>query len=225
MSRIAVVEDEAALAESLAYALEREGHQVQIISDGLDALEKLLTVPPDLVILDRMLPSLEGLEVCRRVHRHFPNLPILILSARAEPEDRIEGLRAGAEDYVVKPFSLKEVQARIEILLRRNRETTSTEVLEAGPFKLDLVSGKFYLDGQEQHLSPKESDLLTILLETPGGLVRREHLLSRVWGEDFVGDPKTVDVHIRWLREKIEADPGRPRYLKTVRGRGFRLEL
>jgi DNA-binding response OmpR family regulator len=225
VSRITLVEDEEAVAESLVYGLELSGHTVEVIGDGLDALERLLVDPPDLLILDLMLPSLNGLEVCRRISKHHPSLPILILSAKGEPDDRVTGLEAGAEDYVVKPFSLREVQARVEILLRRVTTADDGDFLCAGPFRLDRAASKFFVSKREVHLPRKEMALMTLLMQNVGRVVSRDDLVCEVWGADFVGDPKTLGVHLRWLREKIESDPSNPKYLKTVRGRGFRLDV
>lgn len=226
MSRIAVVEDEEDVAEALAFSLRRAGHTVDLIGDGLDALEALIPEPPDLLVLDLMLPGLDGLDICLRLRRRHPALPILILSARGEECDRVRGLEAGADDYVVKPFSLREVEMRISALLRRsNLPPPQGGLLLAGPFCIDEQAGTFTISDRPVHLSPKELALMRLFLQRPGKVIPREELLQEVWGEDFVGESKTLDVHVRWLREKLEQDPSRPQHLKTVRGRGFRLDL
>ncbi|MEW6276993.1 MAG: response regulator transcription factor [Candidatus Eremiobacterota bacterium] len=223
MARIALVEDEEAVAQSVAYGLRRVGHDVEILDDGEEAARRLSSRAPDLVVLDVMLPGLDGLEVCRRLRDGYPELPILILSARGEEEDRVRGFESGADDYLVKPFSLRELEHRVSSLLRRSRHA-GDDALAAGPFRLHPRSGIFTVDDQPVHLSPREMDLMSVLMERPGQIVPREELLERVWGKDFMGEAKTLDVHVRWLRSKLEANPSQPRYIVTVRGRGFRLD-
>jgi DNA-binding response OmpR family regulator len=174
-----------------------------------------------------MLPGLDGLEVCRRLRGRYPRLPILMLTARSEEIDRVVGLESGADDYVVKPFSLRELEARVKALLRRASHDSPREdnaVLEVGQFVLDRRAATFTYSGKPVALAPREMDLLAILMERRGTVIAREDLLSEVWGEDYVGEAKTLDVHIRWLREKVEEDASTPRHIVTVRGRGYRFD-
>lgn len=233
MARIVIVDDEENVAEPLAYRLRALGHDVAIYQDGRIALERLLAQPPDLLVLDLMLPGLDGLEICRRLRPHQPTLPILMLTARGEEIDRVVGLESGADDYVVKPFSLREMEARVKIWLRRASPDSAAlpqpaaraaTILSCGPFVLDRRSGVFTRSGAVVDLAPREMELMALLMEQPGEVVAREELLRKVWGEDFLGEPKTLDVHMRWLRVKLEEEPAKPCHLVTVRGRGFRLD-
>jgi two-component system response regulator RegX3 len=226
MAKIALVEDEETVADSVAFALGRAGHEVQIFSNGLQAADTLSRQAPDLVILDWMLPGLDGMEVCRRLRSRHPRLPVLMLTARGEEIDRVLGLEAGADDYVVKPFSLRELEARVKALLRRAAppppEPDSNIVV--GRFAIDRAAGIFTIDGQPVALAPREMELLTMLMERAGVALSRDELLRSVWGADFVGEGKTLDVHIRWLRSKLEPDPGQPQHIVTIRGRGYRFD-
>ena len=181
---------------------------------------------PDLLILDVMLPRLDGFSVCR-ILRQESDIPILMLTARQDEVDRIAGLELGADDYVAKPFSLGELLARVRAIMRRTdrQPTGSREVLDAGALRVDTGSRRAWRAGAELTLSQKEFDLLTCLIRNRGMALSRDVLLERVWGYDFLGDSRTVDVHIRWLREKVETDPGRPMYIQTVRGVGYRFEI
>ncbi|HNW94587.1 MAG TPA: response regulator transcription factor [Anaerolineaceae bacterium] len=232
--KILVVDDEISLQETLAYNLTREGYQVEVAGDGNQALHLARTSKPDLVILDVMLPGLDGFEVCR-ILRQEANLPVLMLTARDDEIDRVVGLEVGADDYLAKPFSMRELIARVKALLRRvrlTREDMVTEKQEAEQPKLitfdnlviDLTRREVKLDDKVLPLKPKEYELLLFMGQQKGRLLTRELILERVWGWGFVGDSRTVDVHIRWLREKIEPNPETPQRIVTVRGAGYRFE-
>ena len=223
MPTILLVEDEMTLSETLRYNLEREGYSVLVASDGVQGLELARRERPDLVILDVMLPRLDGFSVCR-ILRQESDVSILMLTARQDEVDRIAGLELGADDYVSKPFSLGELLARVRAIMRRTdrRPGDNREVLDAGLLRVDTGSRRVWREGAELTLSQKEFDLLTCLIRNRGIALSRDVLLERVWGYDFPGDSRTVDVHIRWLREKIEDDPGKPAYVQTVRGVGYR---
>jgi DNA-binding response OmpR family regulator len=225
MATILLVEDEAVFADTLRYNLEREGYSVLMASDGVQALELARQHHPALVILDIMLPRLDGFSVCR-ILRAESEVPIIMLTARQDEVDRIAGLELGADDYVVKPFSLGELLARVRAILRRGRREGSLrrETLQAGELKVDTGSRRVWHGQSEITLSAKEFDLLVCLMHNRGIALSRDLLLERVWGYDFIGDSRTVDVHIRWLREKIEADPSHPTFIRTVRGTGYRFE-
>ena len=226
MPTILLVEDEKTLADTLRYNLEREGYSVIAVGDGVQALEHARNDQPDLVILDVMLPRLDGFSVWR-ILRQESDLPIMMLTARQDEIDRIAGLELGADDYVLKPFSLGELLARVRAVLRRSdrRPSSNRQVLEAGSLRIDTGSRRAWRAGQEIALSQKEFDLLVCLMRNHGIALSRDVLLERVWGYDFIGDSRTVDVHIRWLREKIEAEPGKPAFIQTVRGVGYRFEI
>ncbi|MGB9633235.1 MAG: response regulator [Chloroflexaceae bacterium] len=226
MATILLVEDNTTLAETLRYNMEREGYGVLVASDGVQGLELARRERPDLVVLDIMLPRLDGFSVCR-ILRQESNVPIMMLTARQDEVDRVAGLELGADDYVSKPFSLGEMLARLRAIMRRSERQPrlGREVLEAGALRVDTSSRRAWREGQELALPQKEFDLLTCLIRNHGIALSRDLLLERVWGLDFVGDSRTVDVHIRWLREKIEPDPSRPRYIQTVRGVGYRFEV
>jgi DNA-binding response OmpR family regulator len=231
--KVLVVEDEPTLLETLEYNLARQGYQVYTAADGLAALEIARRERPDLVVLDILLPGLDGFEVCRTLRREM-NVPILMLTARADEVDKIVGLEVGADDYLTKPFSMRELLARIKALLRRVRlireelaaggETVSTEKLTFGDLVIDLARREALLNGAPLRLKPKEYDLLVFLARHRGIALSRDLLLERVWGWDYDGGSRTVDVHVRWLREKIEADPTDPARIVTVRGVGYRFE-
>jgi DNA-binding response OmpR family regulator len=225
MSTILLVEDDPILSETLRYNLEREGYAVINAPDGVVGLERARRDQPDMVILDVMLPHLDGFSVCR-ILRQESEVPILILTARQDEIDRIAGLELGADDYVAKPFSLGELLARVRAIMRRSdrRINALREVLDAGTIRLDTGSRRAWRDDVELNLSQKEFDLLACLMRNRGIALSRDVLLERVWGYDFLGDSRTVDVHIRWLREKVEPDPGKPTYIQTVRGIGYRFE-
>ncbi len=231
-AKILLVEDDRILRETLTYHLEHQGYTVVGVGDGLSALEKVRTEQPDLILLDVMLPGLDGFEVCRRV-RETLNVPIIMLTARAEESDKVLGLEWGADDYVTKPFNLRELQARIKAHLRRESRLRSEgeagEMGEARPLVfgdlvVDLVRHEVTRAGERLDLKPKEFELLVFLMRHRGMVLSRELILERVWGWDFAGNTRTVDVHIRWLREKIEANPSEPQRIVTVRGIGYRFE-
>jgi DNA-binding response OmpR family regulator len=226
--RVLIVEDEANLAEALRYSLEAEGYHVMAAADGLRGLELARGDSPDLVILDVMLPGLDGLELCRLLRRES-DVPVLMLTARGEEVDRVVGLELGADDYVTKPFSMRELLARVRAMLRRPRTGTTPasvphQVLRAGELELDVEAHRARLGGQELDLKPREFDLLALFMGCPGRAFTREQILDRLWGHDYVGDVRTVDVHVRWLREKTEASPSNPARIITVRGVGYRFE-
>jgi DNA-binding response OmpR family regulator len=232
--RILVVEDEPTLLETLEYNFKRQGYEVSTAADGLSALKVARSDQPDLVVLDVMLPQLDGLEVCRLL-RQESSAPILMLTAKAEELDKIVGLEVGADDYMTKPFSMRELMARVKALLRRVRLTrehieaadgdSDTEVrLAFGDLTIDLPRREVRLAGKSVPLKPKEYELLLFLARHRGMVLSRDVLLQRVWGWDFVGNSRTVDVHIRWLRKKIEEEPSSPQRIVTVRGAGYRFE-
>ncbi|MBX0327324.1 response regulator transcription factor [Oscillochloris sp. ZM17-4] len=226
MSTILIVEDETTLAETIRYNLEREGYSVLIASDGVQGLEQARREQPDLIVLDIMLPRLDGFSVCR-ILRQESDVPIMMLTARQDEVDRIAGLELGADDYISKPFSLGEFLARVRAIMRRSERQPRAggrEVLEAGALRVDTSSRRAWSESRELTLPQKEFDLLTCLVRNRGIALSRDLLLERVWGLDFIGDSRTVDVHIRWLREKIEPEPAHPRYIQTVRGVGYRFE-
>jgi two-component system response regulator ResD len=223
---IQVVDDDDALAEVVVGYLTRAGHQCTHAADGKVALRQIADATPDLIVLDVMLPEIDGLEVCRRVRAEHPHLPVIMLTALGEAEDRIAGLELGADDYVTKPFSPRELVLRIESVLRRSsssRETTSG-ILQAGKITVDPAGRRAMRDGEELSLTVRELDLLTYLMTHPGRAFNREQLMSEVWGWTY-GDQSTVTVHVRRLREKVEDDPTNPTLIRTVWGIGYRLEL
>jgi len=221
--KILVVEDEETLREMLAFNLRNAGYQVITAGDGAVALDMARAERPDLVILDLMLPELDGLTVCRSL-RHSSDLSILILTARTGEMDKIIGLESGADDYLTKPFSLGELLARLRALLRRTGPRAAGDEIRADDLTLNLISHRAILRGQELALSPKEFNLLAELMRHRGAVLSRDLLLTRVWGYDFYGDSRTVDVHVRWLREKVEVDANSPTRIVTVRGIGYRFE-
>lgn len=225
--KILLVDDDSALVEGLSYSLKREGYEVAVAADGLRALECVREEQPDLIILDIMLPQLDSFEVCRILRAAGAKVPILMLTAKAEEVDKVVGLELGADDYLTKPFSLRELVARIRALLRRAqmvKEAAQDEVLHYGDLEINVSSRTVRRGDSLLELSPKEFDLLVFLVKNRGQVFSRDVLLERVWGHDWVGDPRTVDVHIRWLREKIELDPANPRRILTVRGVGYKFE-
>lgn len=222
MPKILLVEDEAPLAETISYNLREEGYKVQVVSDGLSALDSIRTEKFDLVLLDIMLPGMDGLEVCRCIRRES-NVPILMLTAKSREIDKVVGLEVGADDYITKPFGMLELIARIRAALRRFRtETQSQELLVAHGVELDVTRHRVTVEGREVELRPKEFQLLHLLLANRGRVMERRVLLDRVWGEDEYIDPGTVDVHIRRLREKVENDASDPQRILTVRGIGYK---
>jgi DNA-binding response OmpR family regulator len=232
MPDILVVEDDTALRETLVYNLSRQDYTVRSVGDGLSALKAARQAQPDLILLDLMLPGMDGIEVCRLLRQEM-NIPILILTARDDEIDRVIGLEIGADDYITKPFSMRELMARVKAHLRRERlirqevapsDKTVHEVLEFANLRIDLSRREALLDDAPIALKPKEFDLLVFLARHRRQALSRQFLLERVWGWDFAGGTRTVDVHVHWLREKIEPDPAHPSRIVTVRGSGYRFE-
>jgi len=223
-TKLLIIEDEVTLRETLAYNLTQEGYQVTQSGDGAEALELARADKFDLIVLDIMLPGLDGLSFCR-ILRKEQTTPIIMLTARGGEVDRIVGLESGADDYIVKPFSLGEFLARVRAVLRRTPSVSlQTDRIESGDLTLDLAARRVSVGEREIKLSHKEFDLLSALVRNKGAVLSRDLLLEQVWGYDHVGDDRTVDVHVRWLREKIEADPSDPQRIVTVRGVGYRFE-
>jgi len=221
---ILIVEDDDTVRETLALNLRAEGYEVREAKDGQAGLDAARAEAPDLVILDVMLPVLDGLTACR-ILRKESAVPIILLTARGTETDKIIGLETGADDYVVKPFSLGELLARVRAGLRRGSASRRVPTELAGAdVRLDLSARRVFLAGGEVNLAPREFDLLATLMRDKGAVLSRDLLLSRVWGDDYPGDPRTVDVHVRWLRQKLEADPSDPQRITTVRGVGYRFE-
>ncbi|MGC2485215.1 MAG: response regulator transcription factor [Acidimicrobiales bacterium] len=225
--KILIVEDEASFIDALTVGLEREGFEVAIARDGQQGLTLFQNGHFDIVLLDLMLPKLSGLDVCRSI-RATSNVPIIIVSAKGEEVDMVLMLEIGADDYVTKPYRLRELVARIRAVLRRRRDTEnsdSEEVITLGNVRLDIDARRCFVDDTEIKLRKKEFALLRLLLENPGRVLTREVLIDRVWGSDYVGDTKTLDVHIKRLRTLIESEPKSPLHISTVRGVGYRYEV
>lgn len=231
-SRIMIVEDDRTLLGVLKYNLAKDGYGVVTAIDGAQALEVARSEKPELIVLDIMLPKLDGFEVCRILRREM-TVPILMLTAKIEEVDKVVGLELGADDYMTKPFSMREFLARIRAMLRRTemmkQEIASSKevkpsVVKVGSLEIDPVRHQVSLSGSVLDLSPKEFDLLAFLASNQARVFSRDYLLEKVWGYDYAGDTRTVDVHIRWLRQKIEVDPAHPRHLLTVRGVGYKFE-
>lgn len=226
--RILLADDDDMIVDVLRYQLEREGYQVLTAGDGQQALALAQAARPDLVLLDVMMPKLQGWEVCRELRR-TSTVPILMLTARGEEMDRVLGLELGADDYIVKPFSFRELLARVHAALRRAAysqppaEPPAERPISLGDIAIDLRRHAVTRGGAPVALSPREYELLVALHQAAGAVINRHELLDRAWGEQWIGNPRTLDVHIRWLREKLEEDPARPRLILTVRGAGYRL--
>ncbi|MEQ8672758.1 MAG: response regulator transcription factor [Aggregatilineales bacterium] len=228
MVKILIVEDEETLIRNLADKLRAEGFKVVTAMDGESGLEKVRTETPDLVVLDIMLPGLDGLSICRMI-RHdtaTSHIPIIMLTARGTEVDKIVGLESGADDYIVKPFGLGEFLARVRALMRRapGRPLLQQDELISNDLRLNLTARRVFMEEEEVKLSNKEFDLLAELMRNRSAVLSRDLILTKVWGYDYFVDKRTVDVHIRWLREKIEDDPSNPRRIATVRGVGYRFE-
>jgi DNA-binding response OmpR family regulator len=233
--KILVVEDEPALQETLVYNLEKQGYQVEATGDGRAALDLARENKPDLILLDIMLPGMDGFEVCRTLRREM-NIPVLMLTARDDEIDRVVGLEVGADDYLTKPFSMRELMARVKAQLRRSAvireelekiksvEAAAHDVLTSGNLSINQTRREVMLADEPLALKPKEYELLLFLAQHRGQMLSREFILERVWGWDYIGDSRTVDVHVRWLRQKIEIDPANPSRIVTVRGGGYRFE-
>jgi two-component system response regulator RegX3 len=223
-TRILLVEDEQSLADSVRYNLEREGFTVVVAADGRRAIERFRDDPPALVILDLMLPELSGLDVCRMI-RAESEVPIIMMTAKDSEADKVTGLELGADDYVTKPFSIRELVSRVRAHLRRSRMSSDVrpeEILEGGPVTMDVDRHEVRVSGSVVAFPPKEFELLEAFLRRKGRLLTREYLIDEVWGPDYFGDTKTLDVHVKRIRHKIEADPHRPARLVTVRGLGYK---
>ena len=225
MTRILVVEDEESFSDPLSYLLRREGYEVAVADDGPAALEEFDRNGADLVLLDLMLPGLPGTEVCRQL-RTRSNVPVIMLTAKDGEIDKVVGLELGADDYVTKPYSSRELVARVRAVLRRGTEpeTPVPVAVEAGPVRMDVERHVVTVNSRRVDMPKKEFELLEILLRNAGRVLTRMQLIDRVWGSDYVGDTKTLDVHVKRLRSKIEPDPANPRYLVTVRGLGYKFE-
>ena len=229
MTRILVVDDECSIRGLVKFNLEKAGYSVDCLDDGLKAVKSVMEKPPDLLVLDLMLPGMDGLEVCRHLRQQEKTrmLPIIMLTARVEEIDRVVGLEIGADDYLTKPFSPRELVARVKSLLRRSQGNQVQS--EAPPMQIDRGNLIVYperfeavLNNEVLELTPKEFQLLVKLAANPGKVYTREYLLEKIWGYEFAGDTRTVDVHIRHLRQKLERDPGQPEMIETVRGIGYR---
>jgi DNA-binding response OmpR family regulator len=231
---ILVVEDEPALRDTLTYNLKKDGFTVEAVGDGRSALESARRLKPDLIVLDLMLPEIDGFEVCRILRKEMIT-PILMLTARDDEIDRVVGLEVGADDYLTKPFSMRELMARVKAQMRRSRllreelaKSTETQKqqqkLKFDNLIVNLTRREVTLNDAPLALKPQEYELLVFFAEHKGQMLSREFVLERVWGWDFIGDSRTVDVHVRWLRQKIEDDPGKPKRIVTVRGGGYRFE-
>ena len=230
---ILVVEDEPSLQETLVYNLKKEGYKVEAVGDGREAVELARKLKPNLIVLDLMLPGMDGIEVTRTLRKEM-NTSILMLTARDDEIDRVVGLEVGADDYLTKPFSMRELMARVKAQLRRERlireemtqqnTETAQEKFTFGNLVINQTRRETTLNDTPLRLKPKEYELLLFLAEHKGQMLTREFILERVWGWDYIGDSRTVDVHVRWLRQKVEIDPAKPERIITVRGGGYRFE-
>ena len=225
MTRVLVVEDEESFSDALTFMLEREGYEVAVAADGNVALEKFEKSGADILLLDLMLPGLPGTEVCRQI-RTRSQVPIIMLTAKDDEVDKVVGLELGADDYVTKPFSSRELLARIRAVLRRNGELEELlpAAIEAGPVRMDVDRHVVTVRGEQVSMPLKEFDLLEILVRNSGRVLTRAQLIDRVWGSDYIGDTKTLDVHIKRLRAKVETDPAHPVHVVTVRGLGYKYD-
>ncbi|HEX5938448.1 MAG TPA: response regulator transcription factor [Actinomycetota bacterium] len=223
-TRILVVEDEGSLADTVRYSLEREGYVVAIASDGRRALDRFQTEHPSLVILDLMLPEMSGLDVCRQI-RQVSTVPIIMVTAKDSEADKVSGLEIGADDYVTKPFSVRELVSRVRAHLRRagmREEAPADEILIGGPVELDTAKHEVVVRGERIGFPPKEFELLETFLRRQGRLLTRDYLIEEVWGPGYFGDTKTLDVHIKRIRNKVEEDPHKPAHVVTIRGLGYK---
>jgi len=223
--RILVVEDEVSLADTVRYNLEREGYLVSLATDGRSALERFRAEPPALVILDLMLPEVSGLDLCRTI-RSGSDVPIIIVTAKDSEADKVAGLELGADDYVTKPFSMRELVSRVRANLRRARplvpEEATSDVISVGPVVMDVGRHEVAVRGEAVPMPPKEFELLEAFLRRRGRLLTRDFLIEEIWGADYFGDTRTLDVHVKRLRRKLEQDPHHPQHLLTVRGLGYK---
>ena len=226
MPKILVVDDEHLLVKGIKFNLENEGYEVETGSDGEEAVEKARTGRFDLIILDLMMPKIDGLQACMKI-REFSTVPVIMLTAKSEDADKLMGFECGADDYITKPFNILELKARVRALLRRalqaEKQERSANRLERGPIAIDVGERSAWKDGQSVELTAKEFDLMELFLRNPGRVYSRENLLNLVWGYEYIGELRTVDVHIRRLREKLEPDPGNPEYILTKWGVGYYL--
>ena len=226
MPKILVVDDEHLLVKGIKFNLENEGYEVETGSDGEEAVEKARTGRFDLIILDLMMPKIDGLQACMKI-REFSTVPVIMLTAKSEDDDKIMGFECGADDYITKPFNILELKARVRALLRRalqaEKQERSANRLERGIIAIDVGERSAWKDGQSVELTAKEFDLMELFLRNPGRVYSRENLLNLVWGYEYIGELRTVDVHIRRLREKLEPDPGNPEYILTKWGVGYYL--
>lgn len=221
--KVLVVDDERLIVKGIKFSLEQDGMDVDVAYDGQEALDYALAGTYDMILLDIMLPKLNGLEVCQQI-RENSDVPIIMLTAKGDDMDKIMGLEYGADDYITKPFNILEVKARIKAIMRRmepRREADRQQMLESGDMRLDCQGRRVYIDDKEIRLTAKEYEVLELLMQNPNRVYSRESLLELVWGVDYPGDVRTVDVHIRRLREKIEKNPGEPRYVHTKWGMGY----
>ncbi len=224
--KILIIEDEENILEAVKYTLTQEGYDVFTSVDGEDGLEKAQEIKPDLVLLDVMLPKMDGFEVCRILRKDL-EMPVFMISAKAEEIDRVVGLEIGADDYITKPFSMRELVVRVRNSLRRaalNPQVDELEVLKFGELEIHLTSHMAIVSGEEVSMKPKEFDLLYLLASHKGRAFTRDQILQRLWDDEYIGDVRTVDVHVRWIREKIEVNPSRPEKLVTIRGVGYRFD-
>jgi DNA-binding response OmpR family regulator len=224
--RILIIEDEPSLSMAIRDELEFEGFEASVVEDGIAGLERIVAQAPDLVVLDLMLPGKSGFEICREVRGRSISTPIIMLTARAQEVDRVKGLELGADDYVIKPFSLAELVARIRAVLRRTQGTgrvEGTEILQVGNLRLDVRKREAFVGRRQIELTHKEFQLLEFLLRHPGEVISRDEFLSRLWGEEIYVTPRNVDTHMASLRKKIEEDADQPRYILSVRGAGYKL--
>lgn len=228
MATILVVDDEEPIQELLRFNLEKEGYLVSVAKDGQEALRQVLNDQPDLLVLDLMLPGMDGLEVCRRLRSNpkFQHIPVIMLTAKGEEFDKVLGLELGADDYMTKPFSPRELLARIKARLRRlnSVEEADAHIIICGELRVDVTGFRVQVRGEETELTPKEFELLRVLVAHPGRVYSRDELLERIWGYEYDGDTRTVDVHVRHLRLKVERDPSNPEYIETLRGIGYRFK-
>ena len=228
MTRILVVEDEKSFSEPLAYLLGKEGYEVEVAADGNEAIAKFDKGGADLVLLDLMLPGISGTEVCKQI-RATSNVPIIMLTAKDDEVDKVVGLELGADDYVTKPYSSRELLARVRAVLRRNGDIAGdnlvTTTVQVGPLKLDADRHLVTFKGEQIMLPLKEFELLEFLMRNAGRVLTRVQIIDRIWGSDYVGDTKTLDVHIKRLRSKFESDPANPELIQTIRGLGYKMEL
>ena len=224
--KILIIEDEENILEAVKYTLTQEGYDVFTSVDGEDGLEKAQEIKPDLVLLDVMLPKMDGFEVCRILRKDL-EMPVFMISAKAEEIDRVVALEIGADDYITKPFSMRELVVRVRNSLRRaalNPQVDELEILKFGELEIHLTSHMAIVSGEEVSMKPKEFDLLYLLASHKGRAFTRDQILQRLWDDEYIGDVRTVDVHVRWIREKIEVNPSRPEKLVTIRGVGYRFD-